>query len=360
MSNNLNVPEARDPERRARQAKQIAIERRLLLTLAPVAQLLIGSQQQQLVQSRRDRLESLHDRIQPLQEMSRQNPESIAVQLKSRDLEVRLAALRLVLLHRPHLEAELIALLNDKERLVRQSAHESLVRLARGTDFGPRPNADRAERLQAMRSWKTWLALQDAPKDAVLAKGNERAKPDGVQARAPADQRAASKPVALRSAEAEADRLTHEFLKAPAEQKEQILAQFKDGKGDVHTQALAAAIPQLNKEWQSKARDVLAERLARMTAATLRNYLGDDDPEIRRAAALACALQNSRQHFPELLVLLDDSELIVADAAHTALKRLTKEDLGPKADASDSQRLQAIAAWYAWWKKTRDKLTQAP
>jgi hypothetical protein len=50
---------------------------------------------------------------------------------------------------------------------------------------------------------------------------------------------------------------------------------------------------------------------------------------------------------------------MVADAADTALKRLTKEDFGPKADAPEGERLQAIAAWYAWSKKQGTKVSQA-
>jgi len=55
----------------------------------------------------------------------------------------------------------------------------------------------------------------------------------------------------------------------------------------VNTLALAAAIPQLTGTVKTKARSALAERLSRMTNHTLKDKLQDDDPEIRRAAALA-------------------------------------------------------------------------
>ncbi len=344
----------------AKRARSIATEKRIYLTLTPIATLATGAQLQQIVQFRRAQLESFRDRIQPLRELSRDAPEAMSAKLQSDDPDVRLAAIKLIVLHRPPLEAELIGLLNDQDRTIRREAHQALVRLARGTDFGPRPKADRTERLQAVKLWRTWLALQDPPEHARFAKGRAT---DGLvkpQAGVAADQKGETKPVALRSTDAQAARLTAELLEAPADQQEQVLAKLKDAKGMIHTQALAAAIPRLGPEMQTKARDALAERLTRMTADTLRERLDDADPEIRRAAVLACASKGSRDHFPELVVLLGDSEPMVADAAHTALKRLTKEDFGPKANATDSERLQAIAAWHAWWKKRDSKVTKAP
>jgi len=336
-------------------ARRIAAEKRVLRLLLQIPTLAASAQQQQIVQLQRARLESLRDRIQPLRELSRNTPEALSVQLESDDPEVRLAAIKLIVLHRPPLEAELIGLLNDQDRPIRREAHQALVRLARGTDLGPRPNADRGERLQSVRRWQTWLAMQDPPELAQFAKGRAAGGLAKDQARVAANQKGETKPVALRSTDAQAARLTAELLEAPADQQEQVLAKLKDAKGVVHTQALAAAIPQLGPEMQTKARDALAERLTRMTADTLRERLDDADPEIRRAAVLACALKGSRDHFPELVVLLGDSEPMVADAALTALKRLTKEDFGPKANATESEWLQAIAAWHAWWKQGGSK-----
>ena len=341
----------------ATRARSIAVEKRIYLTLAPLANLLAHLRQQQLVQLRRERLESLRDRIQPLRELSREAPESMRAQLRSSDPEVRLAAVHLIALHRARLEADLIELLNDKDRAIRREAHQSLVRLARGTDFGPQSNSNQPERLQAIRRWQQWLALQDRPEDAPVAQARQAAALEKEPARAEA--KAGGTVVALRSTGAQVARLVKELVDAPADQQGQLLEKLKETEGALPTLALAAAIPRLKPAMQAKARDALAERLARLTTATLRDKLADDDPEIRRAVAVACALRNSREHIAELLVLLDDSEPVVADVAHAALKRLTKQDFGPKADATDSDRLQAIAAWHAWWKKQDTKVSQA-
>jgi HEAT repeat protein len=58
-------------------------------------------------------------------------------------------------------EKDLVALLKDPDLSVRQSAHQALVHLARGTDCGPGP-LDAAVKIDAaIEGWNTWLALQD-------------------------------------------------------------------------------------------------------------------------------------------------------------------------------------------------------
>jgi HEAT repeat protein len=88
-----------------------------------------------------------------------------------------------------------------------------------------------------------------------------------------------------------------------------------------------------------------------MTAATLRDMLREDDAEVRRAAALACARKEAREHIADLLPLLEDEEPMVARAAHAALKTLSGEDFGPRRDAGRAERSLAVAAWIAWWAK---------
>jgi hypothetical protein len=152
----------------------------------------------------------------------------------------------------------------------------------------------------------------------------------------------------------EAARLSTELLQATGSRQEQVLDQLKQAKGVAYTDALAAAIGQLHGPAKTKARDALAERLARMTTATLRAKLQDELPEIRRAAALACALKEDKQSIPDLATLLEDERPQVARAAHTALKDLTGQDLGPTADASLAERSRAAAAWRGWWQKQSD------
>jgi hypothetical protein len=122
-------------------------------------------------------------------------------------------------------------------------------------------------------------------------------------------------------------------------------------KGAPNTLALAMAIPYLSGDNHRKAREALAEREARMKATVLARDLHDDDPEIRRAAALACAMKDAKQLAPELIGLLADRHQSVARAAHDALKALSGQDFGPSSDASEAAVSQAADEWRAWWKK---------
>jgi hypothetical protein len=165
------------------------------------------------------------------------------------------------------------------------------------------------------------------------------------------------KPPASSSAtelEMEAARLGMALVKALPAEQEALLAKYQKTQGVVYTQALAVAIPQLKGAIQGKARDALAERLARMTVATLRSRLQDEDVEMRRAAARACAMKADPGPIPDLINRLDDPEPAVARAAHAALKELADgKDFGPAADAGQAERQAAITAWKAWWSKQK-------
>jgi len=152
-----------------------------------------------------------------------------------------------------------------------------------------------------------------------------------------------------------ARRMSDDLATATDAQQNELLTKYREGKGPAYTQALAGAIPRLKGDNKSKARDALAERLTRMTADTLRAQLKDDDPEIRRAASLACAMKDDKSHVPDVIPLLDDSEPLVSRAAHAALKSLTNQDFGPAKDAPSKDRAQAIDAWKDWWAKQERK-----
>jgi hypothetical protein len=153
----------------------------------------------------------------------------------------------------------------------------------------------------------------------------------------------------------DATRLTRELLRAPADQQEPLIGKLKDGKGSEYTEALASAIPQLPGELRLKARDALAERLARMKATTLRDKMQDEDAEVRRAAAMACYMREERSLIPDLIALLEDKDAVVGRAALAALKELTQMDLGPASGATPLERSRAVAAWKAWWQKQSAK-----
>jgi hypothetical protein len=146
-------------------------------------------------------------------------------------------------------------------------------------------------------------------------------------------------------------KIAKEIVQTSGDKQKQLIEKYRDEKGVKYTEALATAIPHLNGEAKNNARDALAQRLARMTAKTLTDYLTDEDPEIRVAAVLACDLKESKAHIPQLIEMLRDKESVVERAAHTALKDLSKQDFGPMANATAAERDKAIAAWQEWWKK---------
>ncbi len=140
--------------------------------------------------------------------------------------------------------------------------------------------------------------------------------------------------------EADALKLGRELVSATGEQQEQVLQRLVQEKGGPYTLALADSIPRLSGASKEQARAALAERLARMKLDTIREYLKQEDPELRRAAAWAIAQKEARALVPELIELLNDADRGVAGIAYAALKELTKQDLG-----------QAPERWQAWWKQ---------
>ncbi len=152
-------------------------------------------------------------------------------------------------------------------------------------------------------------------------------------------------------AEVEAARLADQLVKAAADREDALLAQLRDSPGVSFTEALARVIPRLKVDTKAKARAALAKRLTRMTAATLRDKLQDDNLEIRRAAVLACASKPEKALIPELISRLQDREPEIAGMADRALKTLTGEDVRPASKAAPAQWADIAAAWKAWWEK---------
>jgi hypothetical protein len=164
-----------------------------------------------------------------------------------------------------------------------------------------------------------------------------------------------TKPVLAATGEVEAARLGADLVQADGARQERALDQLRDGKGVAFTDALADAVVKLKGPAKNKAREALAERLAGMTAETLAGKLLDGHLEVRRAAALACAMKEEKGHVPRLIELLEDPEPAVARAALAALKSLSGRDFGPGPDTSPAERANAVAAWKTWWKKQSGK-----
>jgi hypothetical protein len=117
----------------------------VLRTLSSVA---AGSSDREIVRLARNGLTS---------NLSREAPAFIRDRLRDDRAEVRAAAARAAAAKGLRYGDELIDLLNDRDPDVRQAAHDALVRLSVGQDFGPSKDA---EREAAVRLWRAWWDRQ--------------------------------------------------------------------------------------------------------------------------------------------------------------------------------------------------------
>jgi hypothetical protein len=74
--------------------------------------------------------------------------------------EIRLAAVKTVSNRGLRFGDELISLLYDEEPLVREWSRETLLRLARGKDFGPPRGSSREKYQEAASRWREWWDKQ--------------------------------------------------------------------------------------------------------------------------------------------------------------------------------------------------------
>jgi hypothetical protein len=147
----------------------------------------------------------------------------------------------------------------------------------------------------------------------------------------------------------EAARLARQVIAAGDAERAALLARLRDAKGGVHTEALARAAVGLTGDARRSAREALAARLTRMTAATLRGMLKDSDREIRLAAA-ACGAKGAAALVPDLIGSIADADDAVAQAARLSLRKLTGQDFGPREMNSPAEKQKAADAWQQWWK----------
>ena len=147
--------------------------------------------------------------------------------------------------------------------------------------------------------------------------------------------------------------LREALVHAGAANQRRLITEYRDHKGPAYTEALGEAIPQLSIELRAQARDALAERLTRMTTATLHGELQSGNAEVRRAAALASAMKEETELIPDLIDRLDDSDKTVRRAAAIGLASLTKKNFGPSEEATPEQRQSAIQKWRTWWSEQK-------
>jgi HEAT repeat protein len=282
-----------------------------------------------------------------IDKITKEKPDVLQKQLQSKDSLARLLVITMIGQRKIHLEVEIIQSLNDPLPEIRQAAHNALVRISRGTDFGPVPGASRRGVERAVEKWRHWLELQKSASPEVLAKNAAKAAGKPVKAE-PID----IVPLILEPAERRAPKESpNELLNAKGEAQLALLARLRDGADDDNTVVLALAIPKLNGDVRHEARDALTHRLARLSASALRDKLQDDDLEVRRAAALACGRKLAKDLIGDLITLLNDPEMDAVQSARAALTELTGEDFGPTRDAVHRERDEAVAAWRKWWKQ---------
>lgn len=151
----------------------------------------------------------------------------------------------------------------------------------------------------------------------------------------------------------EAGRVATGLIGVTSAEWKKTLDLVRDAKGSHFTGGIALAIGRLDGDRLKDAREALAERLTRMTATNLRAMLKADDPEVRRAAALACGMKDDKAHVADLIDRLTDQEEYVGRAALASLKSLTGQDHGPPVGATNDQRKAAADAWKAAWAKKK-------
>jgi HEAT repeat protein len=99
--------------------------------------------------------------LEQLRKLANESVPALIAKLQDPDPAVRWSAAILVAQKRVHAEKELIQGLSDPVAEVKEAAHQALIRLARGTDFGPKPADSRAKIEQAIQSWNSWLLAQE-------------------------------------------------------------------------------------------------------------------------------------------------------------------------------------------------------
>ena len=127
----------------------------------------------------------------------------------------------------------------------------------------------------------------------------------------------------------------------------QVLAELKDRKGSVYTEALADAIGTVDEDIKPIARGLLATRLTRMTDRTLKAKMRSPDAEVRAAAALAIGYKGSPL-YRELAAGLRDGNLLVAQNSRDVLVKMLGEDFGPEDGAPGIEWFQASKRWEKW------------
>jgi hypothetical protein len=98
------------------------------------------------------------------EKMARLDNAELTGKLTSKIPEIRAAAAQVAADKGLETVPKVIAMLQDPFPNVQKAAHEALVRLAKGIDFGPKADASPKEREQAKQLWLEWFKIQGSSK----------------------------------------------------------------------------------------------------------------------------------------------------------------------------------------------------
>jgi hypothetical protein len=112
--------------------------------------------------------------MEMLRALARESADTIMAKLSDEQPLVRFLAAHAAAHKRLAVEDKLIHLLTDPYPQVREAARQGLVRLSRGNDFGPAPNASSKQIAQSIEGWRLWLRWQEPAAQVV---GPEPARP---------------------------------------------------------------------------------------------------------------------------------------------------------------------------------------
>jgi hypothetical protein len=161
----------------------------------------------------------------------------------------------------------------------------------------------------------------------------------------------AVKLTAQAAAKLSTDELVAALATADAEGQLAVLQELHDRKGGEATLALGEAIGRLDESMKAKARELLVQRLGRLTARNLAAYLASEaGVEVRIAAAKAAAGKEDPELTGQLVAVVQDvNTKELADAAHASLAKMTGQNFGPFAGARTDQRFVTAGKWKSWW-----------
>jgi hypothetical protein len=132
-----------------------------------------------------------------------------------------------------------------------------------------------------------------------------------------------------------------------------VLTELETRKGKEVLAGLSVAAASYDRDTRKLGRDLLDRHLARQSEATVREKLGDDNPEIRAAAARVAGAR-----FPSLagtlVELLADPKPEVRESARQGLVKVSRNtrDFGPRPDDSVEAQKEAQRRWRDWLEKT--------